>query len=108
MKLQKVIYYFILGEDVFANYIYSDSLSAKEEDILNSDLSSKFDNMNELVEQALAKRADYKSAVLDYEAAQSGITIAKGSYFPTLTNDYTYNSSVNRLSDINKIKYLTV
>jgi outer membrane protein TolC len=95
---------FYLGEDVFANYNYSDSLSNREEDILKSDLSGRFDNMNQLVEQALNKRADYKSATLDYEAAQSGITVAKGSYFPILTNDYTYNSSVNRLSDLNKFR----
>lgn len=97
-----LLYY--LGEDVFANYVYSDTLSIREEDILNSDLSSKFNNMGNLVEQALSKRADYKSAVLDYEAAQSGITVAKGSYFPTLTNDYTYNTSVNRLNELNKIR----
>jgi outer membrane protein len=95
-----LLYY--LGEDVLSDYSYSDTLSGKEENILNSDLSSKFGNMNGLVEQALTKRADYRSAVLDYEAAQSGITIAKGSYFPTLTNDYTYNTTVNRLNDINK------
>jgi outer membrane protein len=64
--------------------------------------------MNSLVEEALTKRDDYKSAVLDYEAAQSGITIAQGSYYPKLTNDYQFYNQVNRFGDLSKFQNYSI
>jgi len=99
---------FYLGEDVLSNYTFSDSLTGAEQNILNSDIATKFGDLNELAQKALSNRSDYKSAVLDYEAAQSGITVAQGNYFPKLTNSLGYNIYANQLSDITKSRTYSV
>jgi outer membrane protein len=101
-----LLYY--LGEDVLANYTFADSLTNKEQDILNSDLTSKFGDLNELAKKALSNRSDYKSAALDYEAAKNGITSAKGGYLPTLTNSDSYSLYANSLSDLSKSRTLSI
>ncbi|MGA7720733.1 MAG: TolC family protein [Ignavibacteriaceae bacterium] len=96
-----LLYY--LGIDVLTNYAYTDTLTDKEHDILNSSISTKFGDLNDLAQSALANRSDYKSAVLDYEAAKSGVTSAEGAYYPSITTSQTgYNLNANRLSDITK------
>lgn len=102
-----LLYY--LGIDVLTNYTFTDSLTDNEKDILKSDLSSKFGDLNDLAQTALSSRSDYKSAVLDYEAAKSGIAVAEGGYFPSITTYQTgYNLNANNLSDLTKSRTLSL
>jgi outer membrane protein len=101
-----LLYY--LGLDVLASYSFADSLTEKEQDILKSNLTSKFGDLSDLAQKALSSRNDYKSAVLDYEAAQSGISVAKGSYLPTITNTYSYSLYANSLNDLSKSRTLSI
>jgi outer membrane protein len=98
-----LLYY--LGIDVLSSYSYSDSLTDKEQDILKSDLSSKFGDLSDLAQSALSHRSDYKGALLAYDAAKSGVASAIGGYFPSITTYNTgYNFYANNLSDLSKSK----
>jgi outer membrane protein len=101
-----LLYY--LGVDVLTNYTFLDTLTDKEQDILNSNISTKFGDLNELAQNALSNRSDYKSAVLDYEAAQSGITSAQGGYFPLLINNVGYNLYANQINKLTDSRTLSV
>jgi outer membrane protein len=102
-----LLYY--LGIDVLTNYTFADSLTDNEQDILNSDLSTKFGDLNDLAQSALSNRSDYKSAILDYEAAKSGVISAEGGYFPSITTYNTgYNLYANQLSDLSKSRTLSM
>ena len=48
------------------------------------------------------KRSDYKSARLDFESAENGITIARSGYFPMLTNSLGYNFNSDQVNDLFK------
>jgi outer membrane protein len=102
-----LLYY--LGIDVLSNYSYSDSLTDNEQDILKSDLSSKFGDLNNLAQNALLNRSDYKSAVLTYEAAKNGVASAIGAYFPSITTYNTYyDIYANDIPDLTKSRTLSV
>ncbi|MCL5028822.1 MAG: TolC family protein [Bacteroidetes bacterium] len=108
LEVSKSQLLYFLGLDVLQNYSFSDSLTTQEENILQADISEQYTGLDEMVKEALANRADYKSAILDYESAQNGITVAEGSYFPRLTNSYSYNTYANQLRDLNKSKNFSV
>ncbi len=46
-----------------------------------------------MVDDALSNRPDYKAQELTLESAKSGVTIARGGLFPSITGDYSYSSS---------------
>ncbi len=87
-----------LALNVLEDYSLTDSLTPQENDILNTKLSEDYSNLSKLVNQALSNRPDYKSAQLNLESAQSGITIARAGHFPTLTVSGGYNLSSNDYS----------
>lgn len=99
---------YFLGLDVLENYTFADSLTPTEENVLNSDLSAEFNNLNDLVSKALLNRADYKSAILDYEGAENGVSFAEGSYYPRLTNTYGYNMYANQLDNLSKSRTYSI
>ncbi len=105
-SISQLLYY--LGLDVLQKYSFSDSLTSKEESILNTNISDEYSGLESMVKEALANRADYKSAVLDYEAAENGVGIAEGGYYPNLTTRYGYNSYVYSLSDLNKSRSYSI
>ena len=93
-----LLYY--LGLDVLDSYRFSDSLSANDKDIIGRHTDSNYQDLSDLVTKSLSSRYDYQSAKLSLESAVNGITIARGGYFPTLTNNnsfYTYSDNVNTL-----------
>lgn len=93
-----LLYY--LGLDVLDNYSFSDSLSASDKDIIGRHIDSNYQDLSDLVTKSLSSRYDYQSAKLSLESALNGITIARGGYFPSLTNSnsfYTYSDNVNTL-----------
>ncbi len=75
---------FYLGIDVLEEFEFDDSLTVNEEKILNTDLLKDYENITELVDQALNQRFDYKSALLNLESARSGVTIAQSGHWPSL------------------------
>jgi outer membrane protein len=83
---------------VLEDYSLTDSLTTQENDILNTKLTEDYSNLTQLVNQALSNRPDYKSAQLNLESAQSGITIARAGHLPTLTVSGGYNLSSNDYS----------
>ncbi len=101
-----LLYY--LGLDVLRNYEFSDSLTSNEKNILGTDVTTLYTDLNAMVKQALENRSDYKSAILDYESAQEGVTIAQGDYFPRLTNSLGYNTYANQIKDLNKSRTFSV
>ena len=93
-----LLYY--LGLDVLDSYSFSDSLSASDRDIIGQHIDSNYQDLSDLVTKSLNSRYDYQSAKLSLESALNGITIARGGYFPSLTNSnsfYTYSDNVNTL-----------
>ncbi len=91
---------YFLGLNVLENYSFSDSLTSNELSILHSNLAAQFKDVREMVDEALNNRSDYKSAQLDLEGANNGITIAKSGHYPRLTNSIGYNLHANQLSDL--------
>ena len=80
-----------LALNVLENYSLTDSLTSQEKDILNEKLSEDYSNLSELVNKALSTRPDYKSAQLNLESAQDGVTMARSGHFPTLSVSGGYN-----------------
>ncbi len=99
---------YFLGLNVLENYSFTDSLTSQELGVLNSDLASQYQNLSELVDEALNNRSDYKSAVLDYQSAEDGITVARSGHLPRLTNNISYNLHANQLSDLTKSRTYNV
>jgi len=91
---------YFLGLNVLENYTLSDSLTNTELSILNSSMSSEYQNISQLVNEALSNRSDYKSAKLDFDSAENGITIAQSGYFPSLTNTLGYNFNSDEVKDL--------
>jgi outer membrane protein len=93
-----LLYY--LGLDVLDTYKFSDSLSETDKSNIGKHIDVNYQNLSDLVSKSLNSRYDYQSAKLTLESAQNGITIARGGYFPVLTNNnsfYTYSDNVNTL-----------
>jgi len=102
----QLLYY--LGLNVLQNYSFTDTLTSHEENVLNTDITAMYAGLETMVKQALENRADYKSAQLDYESAEDGITIAKGGYFPRLTNTYNYSTYADQIGDLNKSRNFSI
>jgi len=89
-----------LGLDVLDQYQFSDSLSAQELLVLENNLAKEYENISKIVAEALDKRPDYRSVLLDLESANDGITKAWSGYLPKLTgsaNFSTYANQINKL-----------
>ena len=97
---------FYLGIDVLEEYDFADALTAIEERILNTDLLKDYENITELVDQALNQRFDYKSAMLNLESSKSGVTIAESGHWPSLSANGNYSWFGNSIDEVDKNKNL--
>jgi len=97
---------FYLGIDVLDEFAFTDTLTSVDSEILNSNLLAEYQDMSELVTNALNQRDDYKSAMLNYESAKEGITIAQSGHWPSLTANGSYSWFGNSVSNIDKNKNL--
>ncbi|MGB5529464.1 MAG: TolC family protein [Ignavibacteriaceae bacterium] len=97
---------FYLGIDVLEEFEFADSLTVNEEKILNTDLIKDYENITELVDQALNQRFDYKSALLNLESARSGVTIAESGHWPSLNANGDYSWFGNSIDEVDKNKNL--
>ncbi len=93
-----------LGLDVLDKYQFSDSLSAQELSILNQKLSEEYENVSQLVEEALNKRTDYQSIQLDLASAENGVTKAWSGYLPRLTGSANFSTYANQVDKLFKSK----
>lgn len=108
LQTQKKNLLFYLGIDVLEEYVFSDSLTLTEIQILNTNLLADYKDISELVEQALVQRLDYKSALLNLESTRSGVTIAESGHWPSILATGDYFWSGNSLSEVDKNKNLQV
>lgn len=99
---------FYLGIDVLQEFAFADSLTSTEEAILNTDLLKSYQDLTEIVNQALSQRFDYQSALLNLESSRSGITIAESGHWPSLVASGDYSWFGNTLSEVDKNKNLQV
>ena len=107
MEVAKSNLLFYLGLDVLKEYVFSDTLTANEKEILKSDLLKDYQDLSVLVSQALNHRLDYKSAQLNLNSAKDGVTIAQSGHFPRLSANGFYTWRGNNISDIDKSKTLS-
>lgn len=107
LQTQKKNLLFFLGLDVLENYVFSDSLTDIELEILNSNLLADYQDLSELIDQALNQRLDYRSAQLNLQSARSSVTIAESGHWPSLLATGDYFWSGNSLSEVDKNKNLT-
>ncbi len=104
LQTQKKDLLFYLGIDVLEEYVFSDSLTSTEIEILNTNLLSDYKDISELVDQALNQRLDYKSALLNLESSRSGVTIAESGHWPLLRANGNYSWFGNTISEVDKNK----
>jgi len=101
-----LLYY--LGLDVLEEYVFSDTLTTEESEILNKDLSKDYEHLSDIVNKALNSRLDYKSAQLNLESAVNGVTIAQSGHWPSLVANGFYTWRGDNLSDIDRSKTLSI
>ncbi len=99
---------FYLGLDALDEYSFSYELTDKEQKILNTDFTKDFENITEIVNQALNNRKDYKSAKLNLESSMNGVTIAQSGHLPTLSAFGSVNWIGSKISEIEKSRRFTV
>ncbi|HEY6435566.1 MAG TPA: TolC family protein, partial [Ignavibacteriaceae bacterium] len=97
---------FYLGIDVLEEYAFTDTLTSMDSEILNDKLANDYQDINELVANALNQRYDYKSASLNYESSKEGVTIAQSGHWPSLVANGSYSWFGNSISEIDKNKNL--
>lgn len=97
-----------LGLDVLENYDFTDILHSGEIEEVKRELDLDFSNLSELVGKALENRLDYKSAQLNLESANDGITIARSGHLPSLTNTINYGVGAEQINKMFDNRSLTV
>ena len=82
----------LIGLDVGSEYTFNDPTISLEISPAQLDSTSAlYSNFRNLQDRSLAARPDYKSAVETLNAAQSGVTSAKSSYFPSVNASAGYS-----------------
>jgi len=101
-----LLYY--LGLDVLEDYKFSDVLTEDELKILNTGFIKDFENITELVNQALKQRKDYKSAELNLESSMDGVTIAQSGHWPSLSARGSVTWLGSKISEIDNSRRFSV
>ncbi|MGE5400106.1 MAG: TolC family protein [Ignavibacteriales bacterium] len=98
-----------LGLDVLSELNLSDPVENDSTKVLEGeDFFKQYNDLNAIVEQAMNNRVDYKSAKYRLESAYNGITMAKGAYFPTLSNINSFGSDAGTIDELFKNRGYTV
>jgi outer membrane protein len=90
-----LLYY--LGLDVLGDYEFEDPSVSTEVETFGGELKSQYQDLSNLVTEALKTRSDYKSAQLSLESANNGITIAESGYYPRLSGNISYQIRSDKL-----------
>lgn len=88
---EKSNFLFYLGLDVLEKYSFVDP---KIDGTLKKEpeaVTKEYAEFRELIEQALENRPDYRSAQYSLDAAYDDLSIARGSYMPSLTNNASFS-----------------
>lgn len=93
-----LLYY--LGLDVLEKYTYSETLTDKELSILDTDIDTDYNKLNELVNKALLNRKDYLAQKLTLDSFYDNVTIATSGHLPRLSGNLGYGSFANSIGDI--------
>jgi len=93
-----LLYY--LGIDVLEDYTYTTALTNRELTILDTDISTDFNRLAELVNDALKSRTDYQAQLLTLNSYNDNITIAQSGHLPKLTGSLGYNAPANTLGNL--------
>ena len=94
-----------LALDVMDEYTFVDPFSDNK--IVDTDTYMKdFEDLQTLVNAAMDTRFDYKSQLETVNSAKSGITIARGGIFPSLSANYSYGSSSAEINQMFNRKVL--
>lgn len=104
LEIAKSNLLFYLGLNVLGNYEFSKDLTNEEKQFLKTDYEADYNRINELVNQALSARKDFRSKQLDLESAYSGITIARSGHLLRLTGSADFGSSANTFDNLFKSK----
>jgi len=91
---------FYLGLDVLRDYKYSDVFTQKELGILDTDINTDYNQLNDLVKKALDNRRDYLAQKLNLDSYYDNLTIAKSGHLPRLTGNLGYGTSANIPDDL--------
>ncbi len=91
---------FYLGLDVLENYSFSNTLTNKELKILDTDISTDFNELNELVNKALINRRDYLAQKLNLDSYYDNVTIARSGHLPRLSGNLGYGSYANSIGNL--------
>ena len=91
---------FYLGLDVLRDYKYSDVFTQKELGILDTDINTDYNQLNDLVKKALENRKDYLAQKLTLDSYYDNLTIAQSGHLPRLTGNLGYGTSANVPDDL--------
>lgn len=93
---------FYLGLDVLKDYKYSNELNKKELAILDTEVDTDYDRLNELVKKALENRKDYLAQKLTLDSYYDNLTIAQSGHLPMLTGRLGYGTDADLPKDLFK------
>lgn len=98
-----------LGMDVMADINISDPIENDSTKVLEGEQFLKqYENLSAVVNDALNNRLDYRSAQYRLESANNGITVAKGGYFPRVTNNNSFGSTAGSIDELFKSRGYSV
>lgn len=104
----KVTLILFLGLDVNDTYQFSDPTIKSEVDTSEfAPLNAQYKDIPALTQHALSSRPDYKSVVESMNAAGSGVTMAQGGYYPTVSGSLSYGLSASDINQLNNNKSLS-
>jgi outer membrane protein len=101
-----LLYY--LGLDVLENYTYSKFLTDRELAILDLDINTDYNRLNDLVTQALENRRDYQAQKLTLNSLYDNLTIARSGHLPSLVGNIRYDAPANTVPEIFDSRNLSV
>lgn len=91
---------FYLGLDVLESYTFSNTLTNKELMILDTDVNTDFNQLNELVSTALVNRKDYLAQRLNLDSYYDNVSIARSGHLPQLSGNLGYGSYANSIGNV--------
>ncbi|MBI4535770.1 MAG: TolC family protein, partial [Ignavibacteriae bacterium] len=98
----------LIGLDVFEEYTFSDPTVLAE--IKQSDFEvteNLYKDYKQVSRKALESRPDYMGAVQTLDASESGVTVARSRYFPSISASAGYGMSGTEFSKISNNKTLS-
>ncbi len=87
-----------LALDVLKDYTFEDPYPGELQD--TKDFVKDFQDISQMVQEALRNRYDYRSQKLLYESSLAGVKIARGGLFPRISGSYSFSTSATAPNDL--------